>query len=147
MKNRSLLALVGLVISFALPAFAEEQKTVEPEVRQQIEATVLKYEEAYNKYDAKALADFYTIDAIEVLAWEVAADAAIGRQAIEKKYAGIFVSSPRKMTHSLVQVYAIGNDICAISDLSHHYITHEGSYVAIYTHDADDWKIRMAFAN
>jgi hypothetical protein len=33
-----LVALVGLAISFAVPAIAQEQSTVDPEVRQQIEA-------------------------------------------------------------------------------------------------------------
>jgi hypothetical protein len=43
MKIRLLLALVGLAIGFAMPAIAQEQNTVDPEVRQQIEAAVLKY--------------------------------------------------------------------------------------------------------
>jgi hypothetical protein len=38
MKIRFLLALVGLAISFALPGFAQQKDTVDPEVRQQIEA-------------------------------------------------------------------------------------------------------------
>src|SRR5258705_12131341 len=70
-----------------------------------------------------------------------------GMQAIEKRYASTLASSPRKLSHSLLQVYTIGDDICAISDLSHHYITQKGSYVAIYVREADDWKIRMAYAN
>ena len=54
MKIRLLSALAGLAIGFAVPAVAEEQNTVDPEVRQQIEAAVLKYQEAYNNYDAAA---------------------------------------------------------------------------------------------
>jgi hypothetical protein len=33
-----ILTLVGLAISFAMPALAQQQNTVDPEVRQQIEA-------------------------------------------------------------------------------------------------------------
>ncbi len=47
MKTRLLGALVGLALGFALPVFAQEQNTVDPEVRQQIEAAVKKHEEAY----------------------------------------------------------------------------------------------------
>jgi hypothetical protein len=39
-----------LAIGFVFPAIAREQKTVDPEVRQQIEASFMKLEEAYNKY-------------------------------------------------------------------------------------------------
>ena len=52
---------------------------------------------------------------------------AVGQQAIEKKYASLFVSNPRKLSHTIVQVYTVGNDVCAISDLSHHWITQKGA--------------------
>ena len=82
------------------------------------------------------------------MAWEPAADVAIGRQAIEKRYASLFVSGTRKLSHTVVQVYTIGNDVCAMSDLSHHYITSKRArYVAISVRDAGDWKIRLAYAN
>jgi ketosteroid isomerase-like protein len=154
MKIRTAVAFVGLAFSFALPISAQQKDTTDPEVRsadpevrRQIEAAIVKYEEAYNKYDAAALAALYTQNAIEVVAWEPAADVAVGQQAIEKKYASLFVSNPRKLSHTVVQVYIIGNDMCAMSDLSHHYVTQEGCYVAIYVRDADTWKIRMAYAN
>jgi len=81
------------------------------------------------------------------VAWENAPDVAVGQQAIEKKYAKLFVSNHRKVSHTIVQVYTIGNDVCAVSDLSHHWITQKGCYVAIYVRDAGDWKIRLAYVN
>ena len=48
------LALAGLAIGFALPALAQEQNTVDPEVRQQIEAVIVKFDEAFNRRDAAA---------------------------------------------------------------------------------------------
>ena len=39
---------MGLAISFALPTFAQEKNKVDPEVRQQIEAVLMKFDEAYN---------------------------------------------------------------------------------------------------
>ena len=59
MKMPFLITLAGLAIGFAVPAVAEEQNTVDPEVRQQIEAAVLKYQEAYNNYDAAATAALF----------------------------------------------------------------------------------------
>jgi hypothetical protein len=38
MNTRLQIAIVGLVIGLAVPTLAQEQKTVDPEVRQQIEA-------------------------------------------------------------------------------------------------------------
>src|SRR6266850_5215370 len=49
MKIRLLPALVGVATSFAVPAFAQQKDTFDPEVRQQIEAALTNFEEAYNK--------------------------------------------------------------------------------------------------
>jgi uncharacterized protein (TIGR02246 family) len=148
MKIRSVVALSGLEISFAMPTFAQEQKAVDPEVRQQIEAAVKKHEEAYNRYDAAAYAALYTPDAIEVLSWQSEGGATVGQQAIEKMAAAEFASSPAKQSFTLVQVYAIGSEICAISEFIHVYRQGSKGYaVTIYVREGDDWKIRMVYAN
>jgi hypothetical protein len=41
-----------LAIGFVLPVLAQEQSTVDPEVREQIEALHKKFSEAFNKHDA-----------------------------------------------------------------------------------------------
>lgn len=56
MKIRLLLTLAALAIWFTVPTFAQQQSAVDPEVRQQIEALLVKGDEAYNKHDAAALA-------------------------------------------------------------------------------------------
>jgi ketosteroid isomerase-like protein len=147
MKKRLVVALVGLALGFALPVFAQEQNTVDPEVRQQIEAAVKKHEEAYNRYDAAAYAALYTLDAIEVLSWEPEAGATVGQQAIEKMAAAEFASFPAKQSVTLVQVYAIGSEICAISEFIHYHLGVKGHLVTIYVRDADDWKIRLSYLN
>jgi uncharacterized protein (TIGR02246 family) len=140
MKLRSLLAFTGLVISLAVPSIAQEQNTVDPEVRQQIEATLTKFGEAYNKHDAAAIAALFTPDAVEV--WY--SEAASGQQAIEKRYA-VDAASGNSIVGNLVQVYSIGNDICAIWEFS--LSTWKGHAVTIYVRDADTWKIRMKYSN
>jgi ketosteroid isomerase-like protein len=49
-----------LAISFAVPALAQEKNAVDTEVRQQIEAVLTKFDEAFNKNDAAAIAALYT---------------------------------------------------------------------------------------
>ena len=66
MKIRSLLALMGLAVGFTVPTLAQEQDVVTPEIRQQIEAAVMKFQDAYNKHDPIALAALYTQDGVEV---------------------------------------------------------------------------------
>jgi hypothetical protein len=75
----------GLAISFAVPAFAQDKDTVDPEVRQQIEAIYMTNFDAHNKHEAAAVAALYTEDAVQVSAWESEGGLATGQQAIEKR--------------------------------------------------------------
>ncbi len=87
MKTR-LLLIAGSIIGLALPAVAQEQNAVDPEVRQQIEAAHMKFDEAYNRSDAAGCTADYTPDAIEVWSWETAGGAAISQHfQSETKYA------------------------------------------------------------
>jgi hypothetical protein len=53
---RLVVALVGLAISFALLAFAQQKDTVDPQLLEQINATISKkYDEAVNNNDAAAV--------------------------------------------------------------------------------------------
>jgi len=70
---------------------------------------------------------------------------ASGQQAIEKRYAAEFGARPSNASHKLLQVYAVGNDICAITEWS--LTVYNGHSVRIYGRDADTWKIRMAYVN
>jgi hypothetical protein len=94
MKIQLAVALAGLAISFAVPSIAQQQNTVDPEVRQQIEAAIMKLGEAINKHDAAAVAALYTQDAVQVWSFLSAGGVASGQQAIEKRYAVEFASSP-----------------------------------------------------
>jgi ketosteroid isomerase-like protein len=143
MKMPFILTLAGLAIGVAAPALAQEQNTVDPEVRQQIEAVTKSREEAFNKYDAAAYAAFYTQDALDVWSW-VSDGAAVGLPAILKRYESEFSSSPPKISFKVVQVYAIGDEICAIGEFIHY---RKGHSVWIYVRDADDWKVRLSYLN
>jgi uncharacterized protein (TIGR02246 family) len=148
MKTHVLRALVVLTIGFAVPSIAQEQNTVDPEVRQQIEAVLTKYEDAYNKNDAAAIAALYTAEAAEVFdEYTAGGGSASGREAIQQTYAGQFASSPIKLSLKLVQVFAIGDDVCAVSEFSRHLHSGKGYNAKILVREPDGWKIRMAYTN
>jgi hypothetical protein len=125
--------------------FAQEQNTVDPEVRQQIEAVTKQREEAYNKHDAAAWSAFYTQGAIDVWTWE-SVGTAVGLPAIEKRYAAEFASYPPKQSFKVVRVYAIGNEICAVMEYKHQ-LHAKGHALVIYVRDAGDWKVRLSYIN
>jgi uncharacterized protein (TIGR02246 family) len=147
MKMGLLPIIAGLAIGVAAPALAQEQNTVDPEVRQQIEAVTKRREEAYNKYDAAAWAASYTQDGIDVWSWLSEGGAAIGLPAIVKRYEAEFASYPAEQSFKVVQVYAIGNEICAIIEFIHHHMHGKGHAVVIFVHEADDWKVRLSYIN
>src|SRR6266478_3360495 len=134
MKIRLVVALVGLAISFALPTFAQQKDTADPEITQKIRAISKGFDEAENNNNAAGIAALFTEDAVFV------ADGGpvYGRQAIEKRLAAEFGARPSNFSHKLVQVYAIGNDICAITEWSLPPV-YKGHSVRIYGRDADTW--------
>jgi hypothetical protein len=50
-------------------------------------------------------------------------------------------SNPAKLVRKLVQVYAIGDEICAISEFNH-TLGKKGYCVTIYVREPDEWKAR-----
>jgi len=142
MKIPLLSALAGLAISFAVPVLAQEKDTVDPEVRQQIEALFKKLDDGYNKNDLAAITDLYTQDAVQVISW-FTDGTSVGRTAIEKWYRVEFASSPYGLVSKLVQVHAIGNEISTITEWS---ATHTmGQAVTVWVRDADTFKIRLLY--
>ena len=97
MKIRLLFTLAALAIGLATPALAQLQNTVDPEVRQQIEAVTKRMEEAFNKHDAAAWSAFYTEFAVDV--WPQSEGAAVGLPAIKKSMRPILHLTPNR-SHS-----------------------------------------------
>ena len=146
MKIRSVVALIGLAISFAFPIYAQDQNAVDPQTRQEIEAVGMQFIEAYNKHDATAVAALYTHDAVRVDNPSGFGRALIvGRKAIEKlletDFTGSWSSSPR--VGKLVQMYAFEDSIASISEWSK--AQYNGHSVQIFVRDPDTWKIRMEY--
>jgi ketosteroid isomerase-like protein len=79
----TLVGLVGLAISFAVPAFAQQKDTAASQIDEQI---VKKFDEAFINGDAAAVAALYTEDALQV----TPQGPVFGREATEKLFTGVF---------------------------------------------------------
>jgi hypothetical protein len=63
-----------------------------------------------------------------------------------KRYEAEFASYPPERSYKVVQVYAIGNEICAVMEFIHQY-SGKRQIVVIYVHDAGEWKVRLSYVN
>jgi ketosteroid isomerase-like protein len=86
MKIRLVVALVGLAVSFAVPAFSQQKDAADSQIRQQLDTLGQQYDEAFNNGDAAALAATFTRDAVLVND----TGPVYGREAIGKYYAELF---------------------------------------------------------
>jgi uncharacterized protein (TIGR02246 family) len=141
MKLPRLLTLAGLAISFALPSLAQEQNTISPTVRQQIEAVFLKFQHAYNAQDLDAIAALHSQNAIELRSWEGLATG----DAITKRFALDFTGSPGRMVNKIVALYPIGNAVCEIANSDVGGWT--AQTVTVYVREGADWKAAMTYVN
>ena len=116
MKIRLLLALVGLAIGFLVPAFTQQQDTVDPKIADQVRALATKYDEACNKNDAAAVASLITEDAI----WITPHGTLSGRQVVQKDYADRSFSQYQinNVSTKCDQVNKFGDDVDAIGTWS-----------------------------
>ena len=83
-------------------------------------------------------------DAVEVKQWISAFGLVSGRQAIGEKYA-VELASGAQISEKVVDVRAIGNDICAIAEWT--VLSKKGYAATFYVREGDDWKIRMDYIN
>jgi ketosteroid isomerase-like protein len=86
MKTRLLLAVAGLAICCALPTFAQQTNTPDPQLRQKLLEMAKNFEEAFNNNDASTLAALFTEDAVLVNN----SGPVYGREAIKKYYTDLF---------------------------------------------------------
>jgi uncharacterized protein (TIGR02246 family) len=155
MKIRLLGALVGLAINFAVPTFAQEKETVDPQIIEKVNAVGKKYDEAMNNNDAAAVAALYTEDAVFV----TDTGPLYGRQAIEKQFAewlkGAHVSNHIiKVDPNSFRVVGTADKIASNGEWSE---TDEppngkpfqlkGYWLSIDNREGDAWKIWMVCSN
>jgi ketosteroid isomerase-like protein len=151
-----LITVVGLAISFALPALSQEKAATPavpnpfqpipagPALVQQLEAINLKFDEAFNKHDATALGALYIANAAQVTPIGTFS----GREAIEGYVTDLFQRhNPSDRVTKMNYVYAMGGDLCAIGGWT---VTINGTQkfggylVNVYTLAGSTWKIRAS---
>jgi uncharacterized protein (TIGR02246 family) len=147
-KIRLLLApLVGLTFGFAVPAFAQQQDTVDPKIADQVRALSTKYYEACNKNDAAAVAALITEDAI----WITPHGTLSGRQAIQKDYADRSFSQYQinNVSTKCDQVNKFGDNVdaigtwsCSFQDGFGHTKHVKGHFTWIIVREVDNLQIR-----
>jgi uncharacterized protein (TIGR02246 family) len=152
MKIRLVVALVGLAMSCALPAFAQQKNTVDPKIEQQIRILAAKYDEAINKQDAATVAALYTQDGV----WVTHDGSFHGRQAIEKGYVQLDVKSWQIGSYitTVDRVVAVGNEVrstgrwsCVHKNWSGAPGNADGHYSWVIVREGDTWKIRKNTAS
>jgi len=153
MKIR-LVTLLGLAISFALPIFAQQTNTPDPQLRQRLVALIKKHTDALDKNDAAAVAAVFTEDGILVTP-----DGPIsGRESIEKYYAGVFKQvqlsnnlapvdddSPHIIGTAGNEMWATGKWSATVKGQNFGPVEAKGYWSVI--RKGDDWKIRMLTFN
>jgi uncharacterized protein (TIGR02246 family) len=148
MKMPMVVAIVSLAIDLAVPTFAQQKDTVDPQIAQQIRLLAMKFHEAINRNDAAAIAALYTEDAVNVLP----GGSFHGRQAIEKGWARVFQSwHPSNDIDKFDRFKAVGNEVRTSGSWSDTvYPTggapsnREGIFTWIMVREGDAWKIRRA---
>ena len=152
MNIRLLGALIGLAIGFALPTFAQQKYTSDPQLRQAVDVLTRKTDEAYNNGDAAAMAALYTEDAVLV----TDAGPIYGREAIEKHYANLFQkihfinhisqadqSSPHIIGTTGNEAWSNGKWSQTIKGEKIGPIQLKGYWSSITVREGDSWKKRL----
>ena len=154
MKRRLLITVAGLAIGFAVPTFAQQTNTPDPQLRQRLVALIKNYDEVFNKNDAPALAVFFTEDAVFV----TETGPIYGREAIVKHFADLFqkvhfsdhVGKPDEYSPHIIgtagnEVWASGGWSTTIKGQDFGPTQIKGYWSVI--REGDDWKIRMLTTN
>ena len=156
MKRSLVLALVGLAIGFALPTFAQQQKTPDPQLREQILALSKKFEVAWNNNDAAALAALFTQDGIEVTDH----GPIYGREALQKNWADMFQKvhfsnhvatvdeySPYIIGTAGNEMWMTGKYSFTVKSENFGPVEQKGNFCQILVREGDSWKVRASTWN
>jgi len=156
MKIRLVVALIGLTISFDVPAFAQQKDTVDTQIIERLAALNQKYDEACNNGDGVAVAATFKEDAVLVND----TGPVYGREAIGKYYAELFKQVHfsdhicKSDQYSLHIIGTAGNEIWSNGEWSttiqgqNFGPIHSKGYVSsIAVREGDVWKKRMQISN
>jgi len=136
------LEIFGLMVGLVLPLFGQEPQAVGADVRSQVEAVFVKFQDAYNARDAEGIASSVTQDAVEMRSL---GGLAIGKQAVVGRFLQDFRQNPGKMVNTILQMYPVGPDgVCVIADS--HVGTMQFQTMTLYVRSGSVWKSKMTYA-
>ena len=154
MKMRLVVPLIGLAISFALPTYAQQTKTPDPQLREKLVAAIKKHTDALDQNDAAAVAANFTEDGVSV----EQDGSSFGREAIEKLWADRFqkvhfsdnVATPDEDSPHIIgtdgkEMWATGSWSATIKGENFGPTQIKGFWSVI--REGNDWKIRMLAFN
>jgi uncharacterized protein (TIGR02246 family) len=136
-----------LAISFASPAFAQQNDTLDAKVAQQVRTLASNYDAAFNRQDAVAVAGLYAEDAV----FNAPEGSYKGRQAIEELYAKHYFGAAhsKNVVTVVKEAIATGNEVRATGTWSDTFeepsagtIHAEGTYSWVLLHEGDTLRIR-----
>jgi uncharacterized protein (TIGR02246 family) len=156
MKIHSVVVIVRLAISFAVPAFAQQTNTPDPQLREVAETLTKKFNEAWDNNDAATLAALFTKDAVLV----TDTGPIYGRDAIEKIYAGLFkqvhfsnhIGKPDQYAPHIIgttgnEMWWNGEWTTTLQVQSGAPVQASGYWTSIVVREDGDWKDRMQIFN
>jgi ketosteroid isomerase-like protein len=156
MKIPLAVAVVGLAIGFAVPAFAQQSDKVDPQVAEQLSALSKKTDEAFNSGDVAALAPIYTEDAVLVND----TGPIYGREAIVKHWADVFKqvqfsnhldkrdqNSPHIIGTAGNEAWSNGEWSTTLKGEKFGPVDAKGNWIEIYRREGDTWKKRLDMWN
>jgi len=156
MKIRLLLSFAGLIFGFALPSFAQQTDTPNPQVRDAFVALAKRFDDAYISGNAAALTALYTEDAVLVNDSGPLYD----REAIQKAYEEMFKAvrfishvsmldwgSPHMIGTSGNEMWATGKWTQTIKGQNFGPLDETGYWTNIFTREGDTWKVRVSTWN
>jgi ketosteroid isomerase-like protein len=156
MKIQLVVALAGLAIGLALPTFAQQTNTPDPQLRQALDAVVKKFDDAYNNNDPTALTVLYTEDAVLVND----KGPIYGREALETYFADLFQKvhfsnhlgkvdkySPHIIGTAGNETWATGEWSSTIKGPNFGPVEVKGYWAAIKVREGDTLKTRMDIWN
>jgi ketosteroid isomerase-like protein len=133
-----------------------QKDAVDPQLRQQLDAKIKKYDEAWNNNDAAALAAFFTEEAVYV----TDRGPICSREAIEKHFADLFQNvhfsghianadqdSPHITGTAGNEMWATGGWSLTLQEKTGDPIPLNGYWSEIYVREGDAWKVRMQMWN
>ena len=152
MNTRLLLPLLGFLISFAFPIYAQQKDLADPQTTHKILAIAKAYNKGVNNTDPGAIAALFTDDAVFV------ADTGTmtGRPAIQKWYTDLFQrwhpqnhacridgNAPHLIGGSGNELWATGEWNEIGQGKNGEPLPIGGYWACIYVREGDDWKNRM----